>query len=260
MTNSNRSRFYRAPSTAVAAERTLSVLAANPGLVDDLQMAHPILQSIAADFKVWGRLSDKQIALVRKLAKESRERLAMRATEKLVAAPTGRVTFRGKVVSAKTHYAALGRGHSSLTLKMTVKMDTPEGAWLVWVTCPQSVQDDLWSDVEQTAWRAAGRAQDAETGSRLKGREVEVTAALSVKDKPSFAFGSRPTGKLIPLPAAVVEAAQAEIAEAAIAHEQVTAAYQTDLAVGCAMQGHLYGVEEPGSRLVRCMICGTTKL
>lgn len=44
----------------------------HPGLEDDLKVDHPVVKDIADRFSNWCNLSDKQVALVRKLAAESR--------------------------------------------------------------------------------------------------------------------------------------------------------------------------------------------
>jgi len=104
-----------------------------------------------------------------KLAAEARAPKPEKRPEVNVPAPTGRTTFRGVIVSVKTHESAFG-----VTLKCTVKVTTPEGVWLAWGTLPK----DIPADVE-------------------RGTSVEITATLSAGREPHFAFFKRPYGKII---------------------------------------------------------------
>lgn len=123
--------------------------------------------------KLWyyGDMSAKQLALVVKLVSEATAkkaqaaaRQAERDSEVTVAAPVGRVEFTGKVVSLKFHDNDFGG-----TYKITVKVTTPEGVYLVWVSKPSGVQLAV-------------------------GVTVTMTATLTRSDdKAHFAFGKRPS-------------------------------------------------------------------
>ncbi len=80
------------------------------------------------------------------------------AEERHVAAPTGRVEVTGKVVSVKVHESDYGS-----QLKMTVKVETPEGSWLVWTTVPAQIAEQ-----------------------EIKGKTVRFTATLSAGNTPPF--------------------------------------------------------------------------
>lgn len=125
----------------------------------------------------FGSLSERQVAFALKLAAEYREAAAAGepTEEPHVPAPEGRTKVRGRVVSVKGYDGVWGH-----QLKMTVKVETPGGSWLCWVTVPR----------EFTAERGA---------------EVEFTATLARGKDEHFAFGKRPTG------ARVVEQAGANI-------------------------------------------------
>lgn len=119
--------------------------------------------------KLWnyGNLSDRQVALLVRLLGEIPERQAReaeRAAEVEVPAPSGRVTFSGVVVSRKWHDNDFGGA-----MKMTVKVTTDAGIYLVWVTEPRNIDPEV-------------------------GDTVSLTATLSPSsDKPHFAFGKRPS-------------------------------------------------------------------
>lgn len=160
------------------AEEMSAFLAQHPGLAEDLKVEHPIIRDIEASFRQWRSLSDKQIALVRKLANEVRN---PPPPERHVPAPTGRISVRGKMVSCK-----LIDGDYGQSFKMTVKVETPNGTWLAWGTCPESIIAD---------------ARDKFPGNvkgGLRGAEVEFTATLKRGNEQHFAILSRPThGKVL---------------------------------------------------------------
>ena len=76
------------------------------------------------------------------------------AEEKHVPAPVGdNVTVRGAVVSLKERFTQYGA-----TWKMTVKVQTPDGSWLVWGTVPRALANSHVGDtVEFTAKLEAAR-------------------------------------------------------------------------------------------------------
>jgi hypothetical protein len=139
-------------------------LAANPGLRNALMHNHRISMDLDAKLMSFGSLSPAQIALAFKLYAEAL--CPARPTETNVAAPTGRQTIRGTVVSVKEH-----RGDFGDTWKMTVKVVTPAGTWLCWGTIPTGVEGGI---VE-------------------KGVEVEFTGTLQAGREPHFAFFKRPS-------------------------------------------------------------------
>lgn len=147
-----------------------SFCADHPGLADDLAVEHHIISDIAAKLRRFHSISDKQVALVRKIAAEARN---PPPAEKHVDAPEGRVVVRGKVVSTKVDEMYGG-------VKMTVKVETPAGSWLAWGTAPSAI-----------------------LGNGLKGCEVEFTATLKRGRDPHFAILSRPTkARIVSMPEA----------------------------------------------------------
>lgn len=156
------------------AEERATFLDAHPGLSAalDREGEHYILADLAAKFREYRVLSDKQIALVQKIIHELDN---PQAAEVNIPAPTGKVTFRGTVVSSKVMEGPYGR-----SIKATVKVTTPTGVWLAWGTEPASILDQL------------NRHQE-----RKRGYEVELTATLKAGREPHFAIMSRPRGKVV---------------------------------------------------------------
>jgi hypothetical protein len=110
-----------------------------------------------------GKVSPKQVALVHKIAEEIRNPAPAEAH---VDAPEGRQVVEGLVVGRKYHDSDYGP-----TLKLTVKIETPGGSWLVWLTAPAAI------------------AYDVERGDT-----VRLTATLTRSDRDRhFAFGKRPS-------------------------------------------------------------------
>jgi hypothetical protein len=123
-----------------------------------------ILQDMHAKLGRFGSLSDKQVAFAVKLAAE----LAAPPppAEVHVPAPEGRVTFTGKIVSAKWHDNDYGGG-----VKITVKVQTPDGTWLAWGSAPSGLEGTVDS---------------------LRGQEITIKATLKAGDEPHFSFFKRP--------------------------------------------------------------------
>ncbi len=157
-------------------------LATVPGLEDALKADHPIVKDMAAKLKQWRSLSDKQVALVFKLAHEVAN---PKPAEQHVPAPEGRVTVRGVVVSAKAQEGY----HGQPEVKMTVKVITDAGSWLAWGTMPQCLHDAVWEQTEGFQPKFAGEC----TGDKLRGQTVEFTATLSRGRDPHFALFKRPS-------------------------------------------------------------------
>jgi hypothetical protein len=165
--------------------------ASNPDLFARLEAlaANTDASSFARDFAAdltrridqWGMPSEKQLALLVKLETEARERVivnAQRAAEVHVPAPTGRVTFTGTIVSVKTYESDFG----SVT-KLTVKVTTDAGIYLVFVTAPQAL---CWKE-----------AQDGQPGQwrdvkGMRGSTVTLKATLTRGRDEFFALGKRP--------------------------------------------------------------------
>lgn len=158
-----------------------SFLAATPGLADDLALksSHRILADLDARLTRYGSLTEKQVALAHRLAEEVRN---PPPPEVLVPAPQGLVTVRGEVVSAKYHESSMGE-----VLKLTVKVRTPDGNYLVWTTAPVQITRTLSvrPDGEFTASKE-------EFLAAFRGKWIEFTATLTPGRDAHFAFANRP--------------------------------------------------------------------
>lgn len=149
-----------------ADDRFAFFCAKHDGLAEDFTVDHRIVQDIKRKLRKYGSISDAQINLVRKLATEVRNPKPAPEPEQHVAAPVSdeRVKIQGRVVSVKVH-----EGFYGPSLKMTVKVETPNGSWLCWGTVP-SKEDDI-----------------------VKGAVIAFEAKLQSGDTPHFAFFKRPT-------------------------------------------------------------------
>ncbi len=150
-------------------------LATHPGLGEALKHKHRITEDIAIRFDEYGFLSDKQIALVFKIFNESKR---VRTEEKHVPAPTGRIAFTGRIVSIKAHDGDFGS-----SLKVTIKVETPEGSWLAWGTLPTTIQGEI---------QTLGHSAEAVVGAL-----IELTGTLSAGRDPYFAFFKRPSKAIL---------------------------------------------------------------
>lgn len=176
----------REAEAAWKAERADEFIAAHDGLAADLAIDHYIIRDVASKLSHYGSISDKQIALVRKIADEHRN---PKTAEKNVPAPieNGRQTVEGEIVSVKVHESAYGT-----SVKMTVKVTTDEGAWLAWGTLPNSL-------VEEQAHRDVALSTESQTngtefvGAELRGSTVRFDAKLKRGRDAYFALFSRPT-------------------------------------------------------------------
>ena len=161
--------------TPTVEEQREALLAKHQGLDKALECQHNIVQDIAARFASTGRLSDKQIALVFKIAKqdaERRQREADRAVEDLriresgVSITEGRQTIFGTVLQVTLRDTDFGP-----VLKMIVQ--SPVGL-KYWGTVPSAL-----------------------VGALSKGDRVEFTATVAKGDDPIFGFFKRPSNAAI---------------------------------------------------------------
>jgi hypothetical protein len=192
-------------------ERWLGLAAwgrANRALLPALRLDHPITRDIRGRLLStgarWG-LSEKQAALVLKLQVESQ-----RPPEKHVPVPVNgeRIHVEGTVVS--TRWQENGYG---VCAKMTVKVETPDGSWLVFGTAPDALLSAA-ADADRAEWDAFWASPEAkpltgedasaydkrlaaikpERNGSLKGRKVAFMAKVEQGGRdPHFGFFSRPT-------------------------------------------------------------------
>lgn len=164
--------------TAVATARerariageVVDFLGQNEGLAGMLNCEHYIVQDIKNKLHRYGSISERQIALVEKLAKEAIERdekKAAQALEPTVPVVTGKaITVTGIIVSTKMQDTQFGS-----TLKMVVKDDR---GFRVWGTVPANIEGH-------------------DDNSELRGIRIAFVCNVEAsKDDESFGFFKRP--------------------------------------------------------------------
>jgi hypothetical protein len=140
-------------------EQREAFLTANPGLAEDLQCEHSIVQDIAKRFSEFATLSPKQIELVRKLAAEARNPAPVEVN---LPAPEGKVGFCGEIVSKKSYEGMYGT-----QVKITVKVREEAGVWFCWLTLPSDAYGCERGEVLQLhATLTRGRDQHFAIGKR----------------------------------------------------------------------------------------------
>lgn len=193
------------------AEERDGFLREHPGLEDALAVDHPIIRDIGGRFAQYRSISDKQVALVMKLADEVRNPRPPAPEDVKVEGPTGKAEFRGTIVSAK-----VVEGDYGSTWKITVKVQAEGGCWLAWGTAPQALLDEVVEEAEtaekarRDAYIARARAavdagedlpeyehsrsdRPQQVRDGLKGREVCLSATLEAGREPHFRFMKRPS-------------------------------------------------------------------
>jgi len=139
-------------------------------LLEALKVDHRIVRDIRSRVIRLQNITQPQEKLVKKIAAE------LKAPEKPKAkAPCegGRTVVEGKIKGVKWHDSDYGQ-----TLKITVEVETEDGAWKCWGTAPASIVPEYETD--------------------LKGCMVRFTAALSRSNTDeSFAFFKRPTKAVV---------------------------------------------------------------
>jgi hypothetical protein len=162
-----RNRLRRAAITALQKEKNAeereAFLAEHPGLKEALEIDHYIIRDIKSRFVQWRNLSEKQIALVFKIADEANNPKPeeIKVPAKIL---DGRQVIEGEVVSVKGYDSPYG-----YTEKMLVKIKEPEGHWLTWGSVPSAL-----SSID-------------------KGSMIRFTAKLEQGDEEHFTRFSRPT-------------------------------------------------------------------
>lgn len=142
-------------------EQREEFLNAHEGLAEAFEVEHHIIADIKARFEQYGSISEKQVALVLKLAHEVKN---PRPEEPHVPAPEGRVDFTGEVVSVKVTEDSFGT-----QVKCTIKVYTDAGTWLAWGTVPTALVCQL-----------------------ERGDQVSVRATLKPGKDAHFCFMKRP--------------------------------------------------------------------
>ena len=129
----------------------------------------------------YGCLTEGQSVAIIQAAARKAEATARRATDEAaaIAAPTGRVTIDGTIVSVKFKETMYGDCYKCL-----VRVATDEGVFKVWMTATDKLIEMIPS-IEHGTW--------SDRAMSLRGRAVRCAVTLKPSnDDKSFAFGSRP--------------------------------------------------------------------
>lgn len=144
------------------AEEAQRFIDGHNGLDEALNTDHHIVRDIKARLLQWGSISEKQVALVFKIAADVAAPKAPEPT--WVQAPEGKRFVNGLVLTVKGQEGPYG-----YVVKMLVACDAEGGAFKLWVTCPSSL-------------------------SAQRGDKVRFSCTIErSKDDETFAFGKRPT-------------------------------------------------------------------
>lgn len=155
----------------------------------EMPRAAGILRDMHERLLRYQAMTPKQEELAMKLAEQLRNPPPKKEEEAKVPAPEGRLTFEGEIVGLKSQEYGW-----TTTLKMTVKVTTPEGIWLAWGTAPDGLGDKVKGEDGTEYVHAVP----------LRGRHVKVTGTLTRSDRdPAFAFFKRPKAELLPKAEAV---------------------------------------------------------
>lgn len=162
---------------AERAEDRAAFLESHQGLaaafeVGDAQSANrgaQIIADIAARFVEFTSLSDKQVALVMKLADEIRNPKPPVPEDVHVPAPFGKgVEFEGVITSAKLRKSEFG-----VTWKISIKVAAPGGCWIAWGSAPAGVMEHARAITESQRGDRAELVRAA-----LIGMHVDMKATL----------------------------------------------------------------------------------
>jgi hypothetical protein len=175
-TERERGRLDRALATAVrreqnAAERA-AFLDAHPGLAADLEVDHPIIADIAQKFVTYRTMSDKQVALVHKLADEVRNPKPVPPEEIKVPAPFGKgVVFEGVITSAKLRTSEMYG--STWKIAVRVPATVGDGHWIAWGSAPAGIMKHVRAIVDSQRGDREALVKQA-----LVGMVVEIKSTL----------------------------------------------------------------------------------
>lgn len=113
-----------------------ALLDANAGLEEALKCDNHIVRDIDGRLQQWGTISDKQIALVFKIAREDAQRKADKAAQLANAkpVPSGRQVITGTLISTKDVDSQFGT-----VTKMLIQCD----GYRLWGTMPASLPGDV---------------------------------------------------------------------------------------------------------------------
>lgn len=168
--NQRADRAARRLKRRAARRKMRAMLAAVPGINAALKTDHYISKDLRASALKWGDLSEKQVALAFKIAKEESEKTPEPTAVPIPDFGDKRVVITGRVLGIKGQE---GWGYNQFVWKMLVQVEAEGGAFKLWGTVPEA----LWVDSKPP-----------------KGKLVTFACKVKVSDTdPTFGFISRPT-------------------------------------------------------------------
>jgi len=161
------------------------MLAANSGLNAALHTDHYISKDLRASILNWGTLSDKQVALAFKIAKDEANRTPD-APQGPVPVSDKRILIEGAILGTKTKETQWGT-----TEMMLISVPLGDGtACKLWGSVPSAVSDAQWA-----VSNAGGE------WPTLKGTKLSFMARVEPSnDDPNFGFIKRPTKVTVEFP------------------------------------------------------------
>lgn len=116
-------------------------IAESPELVKAFEVDHYIIKDILRKGEKWGSISDRQIELVLKIAREEAEKAAQKEEANEVEVPSIPVPNERRVVEGNVLSTKYQDGYYGETLKMLVDVETDEGNFRIWGTVPSAIYD-----------------------------------------------------------------------------------------------------------------------
>lgn len=160
------------------------VATAPEGLLEDLRVDHHIIQDIRSKIgKYAGGLSEKQVALVRRLADEVRN-AEPEATPVAIPAEflDGRVEFEATILGFKTVEGMYGTQD-----KMIVQVDVEGGAFKLYGTAPAKLYDLCEKKFD-------GEVPEGGYWKAIRGEKIKMKARIDQSDRDeAFGFTNRPS-------------------------------------------------------------------
>lgn len=165
-----------------------TTLTEHPELGRHLKADHYIVRDLRAKLIRWGNLSEKQIALAGKIARELDERAEAEAEKNYVAVPETdkRIPVEGVVLGIKW---VDGYTYDQMIPKMIVEVETDGGAYKLYGTMPEVLQDEIMKLADATAREDGLRGAVRQVKPRVR---FTCRVERSTRDE-HFGFFKRPT-------------------------------------------------------------------
>lgn len=205
---SKREKLHRAKASKRRRERAAkmrNMLALYPGINAALKTDHYISRDLRVKVLQWGDLSPKQAELAFKLQSD----VANREPEldpRPVPTEDKRITVEGEILSTK-----FVEGYYGDVEKMLVQVRVDGGAFKLWGSVPQAINDACWTERERRREEARAKydvdslddeearlaiadIEQAGAPIAMRGLKIQFTARLEQSDKDeAFGFFKRPT-------------------------------------------------------------------